>query len=73
MAEKKTISPQRARKRQPYAVKGDEEEQRETYKRGQKAEWIAFRPHQETRKGEQHRETADTWELGGYTLLSTKP
>lgn len=71
----KTITPQKAQKRhrQPYAVNWDEDKPRETYKRGQKAEWVAFHPHQETSKEEQQRKTADAWELGGYTLLSTKP
>lgn len=56
-----------------YAVKTDEEKLIEIYKKGPKAEGIAFRLHQKTSMGEQQRETADTWELGGYTLLSTKP
>lgn len=55
-----------------YAVKTDEGKLIEIYKRP-KAERIAFRLHQKTSMGEQQRETADTWELGGYTLLSTKP
>lgn len=47
---------------------------RKTYRRGQKAEWMAFWFHPFWKsKQEGLRETADTWEVGRYTLLSRKP